>query len=276
MSLKLRTKQVGILRAEIIRHVVIHPAFYVICTAPISFFFFLSHAHLFHDEQSILPENANQHDRMEIINFGTISNETEHRADIQKFTFHQYEIGYMLALFPYILQFALNFFLHGITNQEYRRCYMDYIKHLMAKNHFKNSSELQRKRDVVSSIIIAKRRLAQKEFLKNKVNLSNSIKRIMSENSIGSHAIKDIHTSDIEKSKTERKRKRGTVRFSMDDSTTGSGYLCHVCQSRQHLMQNSKRRMNTFAPLSGHSDGTYGRGLLQFGDSHLKKRRLSI
>ena len=81
-----------------IRTILVLVLCYTVCAAPITILFLMSHTHLF-----------------------------EGNVD------HNLTKYYILAFIPYVLQFALNFVVYGLTKKEYMKAYKTYIRYLGSK-----------------------------------------------------------------------------------------------------------------------------------------------
>ena len=84
---------------EMIRTILILICCYTLCAAPITVLFLMAHTHLF--------EN-------------TIDSTTETPY-------------YILSFIPYVLQFALNFVVYALSNEQYMEAYKSYLKYLVGK-----------------------------------------------------------------------------------------------------------------------------------------------
>lgn len=96
---------------EMIRTILILICCYTLCASPITVLFLMAHTHLFEK---------------------TIDSTTETPY-------------YILSFIPYVLQFALNFVVYALSNEQYMEAYKSYIKYLGGKfRHGKVNTEQRR------------------------------------------------------------------------------------------------------------------------------------
>ena len=263
MPLGLQTREMAMVRTILLLILC-----YIICAAPITVLFLLSccdelfheHGHQ-HDQHAFNSTHNTGHDHLGLVNFVMHLDANENEPHVHHHHFDHDGTCYYLVFFPYVLQFAMNFFVYAITNEQYRRAYKDYINHILGVAIFK---------DVAGSPTIRKMQQHQKRRRRRLRRFSDSCianavsqrKVAMEENNNLEDCRNDVEAGDLE--------------YVDDEDEGGTAFLCTNCRIKHLVKINVQKDTLAFPPTppTFHSEAMLDEPSTLY--SYLSKRRYSF